>query len=42
MWKILLMFGMPLLLPFEIAYGLAMKVLRPLGVPDFLGIMIDE
>ncbi len=39
MWKMLLMFGMPLLLPFEIAYGLLMKVLGPLGVPDFLGIM---
>lgn len=40
MWKMLLVFGMPLLLPFEIAYALAMKVLMPLGVPDFLGIII--
>lgn len=42
MWKMLLMFGMPLLLPFEIAYALLMKILGPLGVPDFLGIMIQE
>jgi hypothetical protein len=41
MWKILLLFGMPLLYPFAIAYALIMKVLRPLGVPDFLGILID-
>ena len=41
MWKMLLLFGMPLLLPFEIAYALLMKILRPLGVPDFLGIMLD-
>ena len=40
MWKMLLLFGMPLLLPFEIAYALVMKVLMPLGVPDFLGIII--
>ncbi len=40
MWKMILLFGMPLLLPFEIAYGLMMKVLGPLGLPDFLGIMI--
>ncbi len=40
MWKMVLLFGMPLLVPFEIAYGLLMKVLGPLGVPDFLGIMI--
>lgn len=39
MWKMLLVFGMPLLIPFEIAYGLLMKVLGPLGVPDFLGIL---
>ena len=39
MWKMLLLFGMPLLLPFEIAYALLMKLLRPLGVPDFLGIL---
>ena len=31
-----------LLTPFEIAYGVAMKVLMPLGVPDFLGIMKTE
>ena len=42
MWKMLLIFVLPLLTPLEIAYGLAMKVLMPLGVPDFLGIMIDE
>ena len=41
MWKILLIFGMPLLIPFEIAYGLLMKILRPLGVPDFLGILAE-
>jgi len=41
MWKMILVFLMPLLTPFEIAYGLMMKVLRPLGVPDFLGIMAD-
>lgn len=40
MWKMVLLFGMPLMIPFEIAYGLLMKVLGPLGVPDFLGIMI--
>ena len=40
MWKMILLFGMPLLLPFEIVYGLMMKVLGPLGLPDFLGIMI--
>ena len=40
MWKMLLLFGMPLLLPFEISYALVMKVLMPLGVPDFLGIII--
>lgn len=40
MWKMLLLFGLPLLTPFEIAYGLLMKVLMPLGVPDFLGIML--
>lgn len=40
MWKILLLFGMPLLYPFAIAYALIMKVLGPLGVPDFLGILI--
>ncbi len=42
MWKMLLLFVLPLLTPFEIAYGLAMKVLMPLGVPDFLGIMKTE
>lgn len=42
MWKMLLVFMMPLLTPFEIAYGLAMKVLMPLGVPDVLGIMKTE
>lgn len=42
MWKMLLLFALPLLTPFEIAYGLAMKVLMPLGVPDFLGIMKTE
>ena len=40
MWKMILLFGMPLLLPFEIAYGLLMKVFGPLGLPDFLDIMI--
>ena len=40
MWKMILMFGMPLLLPFEIAYWLLMKVFGPLGLPDFLGIMM--
>lgn len=39
MWKILLLFIIPLLTPFEILYALLMKVLGPLGVPDFLGIM---
>ena len=42
MWKMVLMFLMPMLYPFEIAYGLLMKVLGPLGVPDFLGIMRTE
>lgn len=42
MWKMLLLFVLPLLTPFEIAYGLAMKILMPLGVPDFLGIMKTE
>ena len=41
MWKMLLLFVLPLLTPFEIAYALIMKVLRPLGVPDFLGILND-
>lgn len=40
MWKMLLLFGMPLLLPLEIVYALVMKVLMPLGVPDILGIMM--
>ena len=39
MWKMLLLFALPLLTPFEIAYALIMKVLGPLGVPDFLGIL---
>ncbi len=42
MWKMVLMFLLPLLTPFEIAYGLAMKVLMPLGVPDVLGIMMTD
>ena len=42
MWKMLLAFMLPLLTPFEIAYGLVMKVLMPLGVPDVLGIMNTE
>ena len=42
MWKLLLVFAMPLLTPFEIAYGVAMKVLMPLGVKDVLGIMQTE
>ena len=42
MWKALLVFILPLLTPLEIAYALAMKVLRPLGVPDYLGILEDE
>ena len=40
MWKMFLLFCMPLLIPFEIAYGLLMKVFGPLGLPDFLGIMM--
>jgi len=40
MWKMLLVFGMPLMYPFLILYGLAMNVLGPLGVPDFLGLMM--
>ena len=39
MWKMMLAFILPLITPLEIAYGLAMKVLMPLGVPDYLGIM---
>ena len=42
MWKMLLAFMLLLLTPFEIAYGLVMKVLMPLGVPDVLGIMNTE
>ena len=42
MWKMMLAFILPLITPLEIAYGLAMKVLMPLGVPDYLGIMITE
>ena len=42
MWKLLLAFAMPLLTPLEIAYALLMRVLMPLGVPDFLGIMQTE
>lgn len=42
MWKMGLLFGMPLLYPLAIAYALAMKVLMPLGVPDFLGILITD
>ena len=41
MWKMLLLFGMPLLYPFEIAYGVFMNIFGPLGVPDFLGIMTN-
>lgn len=40
MWKVLLLFGLPMMIPFEIAYGLMMKVLGPLGFPDILGIMM--
>ncbi len=40
MWKMLLVFVLPLLTPFEIAYGLLMKIFGPLGLPDFLGIMM--
>ncbi len=39
MWKILMVFGMPLFYPFLITYGIIMNVLGPLGVPDFLGLM---
>ncbi len=39
MWKMVLLFGMPALTPFAIAYALVMRILRPLGVPDFLGIL---
>lgn len=39
MWKLLLLFGMPLLLPLEIGYGLIMQILGPLGFPDILGWM---
>ena len=42
MWKMVLMFLSPMLFPFEILYGMLMKVLMPLGVPDFLGIMQTE
>ena len=39
MWKMVLLFILPLLTPLEILYALIMKVLGPLGVPDFLGIL---
>ena len=41
MWKMVLLFVLPLLTPLEIAYALLMKILRPLGIPDFLGILTD-
>ena len=41
MWKMFLLFILPLLTPLEIAYALIMKILRPLGVPEFLGILRD-
>lgn len=41
MWKMLLLFVLPLLTPLEILYALVMKILRPLGVPDFFGILVD-
>ena len=41
MWKVILLFGLPMLIPFEIAYGVIMNVLGPLGLPDFLGIMTN-
>lgn len=40
MWKILLVFGMPLMYPFIILYGIIMNIFGPLGLPDFLGIMM--
>ena len=39
MWKIFLLFGMPLLYPIMGVYQLAMKVLAPLGVPDIIDIL---
>ena len=39
MWKIFLLFGMPLLYPAMGVYELIMKVLGPLGVPDIIDIL---
>ncbi len=41
MWKVLMIFAMPLSYPFLIGYGLLMNILGPLGVPDFLGLMTN-
>ena len=41
MWKIFMIFGMPLAYPFLILYGVVMNILGPLGVPDFLGLMTN-
>ena len=37
MWKMLLMFGMPLLYPLAAVYAL---IVRALDLPDFLGILL--
>ena len=42
MWKMFMMFVMPMLYPLLIVYARLMKVLMPLGLPDFLGIMQTE
>lgn len=41
MWKLLLVFGMPLAYPFLIAYGIIMNIFGPLGLPDILGLMTN-
>ena len=42
MWRIASLYLTPLLYPLSIVYALMMKVLTPLGVKDFLGIMQTE
>lgn len=41
MWKLLLVFGMPLAYPFLIAYGIIMNIFGPLGLPDIFGLMTN-
>ncbi len=39
MWKILLLYVMPLLYPGMAVYELLMKILSPLGIPDIIELL---